>query len=74
VGGRVKKWDACDKQLKSWAHVAVASHIGCTWCLDYTYFEAHNRNLDLDKAREVPRWRESDAFSPLEREVPARWR
>src|SRR6266508_235154 len=69
VGGKVKKWDACDEQLKSFAQMAVASHIGCTWCLDFNYFEAHNRNLDLDKAREVPRWRESDVFTPLEREV-----
>lgn len=69
VGGKVKKWDACDEQLKSFAHMAVASHIGCTWCLDFNYFEAHNRDLDLAKAREVPRWRESEAFTPLEREV-----
>lgn len=71
VGGKVKKWDACDEQLKTFAHMAVASHIGCTWCLDFNYFEAHNRHLDLDKAREIPRWRESDAFTPLEREVLA---
>jgi alkylhydroperoxidase family enzyme len=70
-GSKVKKWDACDEQLKSLAHMAVASHIGCTWCLDFNYFEAHNRNLDLDKAREVPRWPESDVFTPLEREVLA---
>ena len=25
--------------------------------------------LDVDRAREIPRWRESEAFSPLEREV-----
>ena len=30
---------------------------------------AHNEGLDVDKAREVPRWRESDVFTPLEREV-----
>ena len=51
--------------------MAVASQVGCTWCLDFNYFEAHNRDLDMDKAREVPRWRESGVFSPLEREVLA---
>ncbi|WP_121257744.1 carboxymuconolactone decarboxylase family protein [Nocardioides ferulae] len=71
VGGRVKKWDTCDEQLKSLAHMAVAAQVGCSWCLDFNYFEAHNRNLDMDKAREVPRWRESRVFSPLEREVLA---
>jgi alkylhydroperoxidase family enzyme len=69
VGGKVKKWDACDEQLKSFAHMAVAAQVGCSWCLDYNYFEAHNLDLDMDKAREVPRWRESDVFSPLERQV-----
>jgi alkylhydroperoxidase family enzyme len=29
----------------------------------------HNKGLDEAKAREVPRWRESDAFTPLERQV-----
>ncbi len=69
LGNKIKKWDACDEQLKSFAHMAVASQVGCTWCLDFNYFEANNKNLDLTKAREVPRWRESAVFSPLEREV-----
>ncbi len=69
LGRKAKKWDACDEDLKSYSHMAVASLIGCTWCLDYGYFEAHNNGLDLDKAREIPRWRESEVFSPLERDV-----
>jgi alkylhydroperoxidase family enzyme len=69
VGTKVKKWDRCDEQLKSFAHMAVASRVGCTWCLDFNYFEARNLDLDMDKAREVPRWRESEVFSPLERDV-----
>src|ERR1043165_6779603 len=56
MGGKVQKWDACDEQLKSFAHMPVASMIGCSWCLDFNYFQAHNEKLDLDKAREVPRW------------------
>lgn len=71
IGGKVKKWDACDENLKSFSHMAVASLVGCTWCLDFNYFQAHNENLDLGKAREVPRWRESDVFTPLERDVIA---
>ena len=69
LGSKVKKWDQCDEQLKSFAHMAVASQVGCTWCLDFNYFEAGNKHLDMVKAREIPRWRESAAFSPLEREV-----
>jgi alkylhydroperoxidase family enzyme len=49
--------------------MAVASQVGCSWCLDFNYFEAHNKDLEMDKAREVPRWRESAVFSPLERDV-----
>ena len=71
LGAKLKKWDACDEQLKSFAHMAVASQVGCTWCLDFNYFEANNKNLDMDKAREIPRWRDSDVFTPLEREVLA---
>lgn len=69
LGGKVKKWSSCDEQLKSFAHMAVAAQVGCSWCLDFNYFEAHNRDLDMEKAREVPRWRESAVFSPLERDV-----
>jgi len=71
VGRKVQRWNACDEQLKSFAHMAVAAQVGCSWCLDFNYFEAHNKNLDMDKAREVPRWRESNVFTALEREVLA---
>ncbi|MGO4664262.1 carboxymuconolactone decarboxylase family protein [Terrabacter sp. 2TAF16] len=70
-GQQLQKWDACDEGLKSFAHMAVASLVGCTWCLDFNYFMAKNHGLDVDRAREIPRWRESDVFTPLEREVMA---
>jgi len=69
IGRKSKKWDRCDADLKSFAHMAVASLVGCSWCLDLGYFLAANEGLDLDKAREVPRWRESDVFTPRERDV-----
>jgi len=69
VGRKAQKWDQCDENLKSFAHMAVASLVGCSFCLDYGYFHARNQGLDVAKAREVPRWRESDAFTPLERDV-----
>jgi alkylhydroperoxidase family enzyme len=68
-GQKMQKWDQCDQTLKSFAHMAVASYIGCSWCLDFNYFMAFNEGLDVDRAREIPRWRESDVFTPLEREV-----
>jgi alkylhydroperoxidase family enzyme len=69
LGAKSQKWDACDLSLKSFAHMAVAAQIGCSWCLDFGYFQAFNEHLDLDKAHEVPRWRESAIFTPLERAV-----
>jgi alkylhydroperoxidase family enzyme len=69
VGRKAQKWDQCDESLKSFAHMAVASLVGCSFCLDLGYFQAHNEGLDEAKAREVPRWRESDVFTPLERDV-----
>ena len=69
VGRKSQKWDRCDADLKSFAHMAVAGLVGCSWCLDLGYFLAANEGLDLVKAREVPRWRESDVFTPRERDV-----
>ncbi|MCK9494033.1 MAG: carboxymuconolactone decarboxylase family protein [Dehalococcoidia bacterium] len=67
--GKAEKWDACDRQLKSFAQMATVAQVGCSFCLDYGYFQAHNERLDMEKAREVPRWRDSAVFTPLERDV-----
>jgi alkylhydroperoxidase family enzyme len=69
LGAKVGTWDAVDESLKSFAHMAVAAQVGCSWCLDLGYFQAQNQNLDMAKASQVPRWRESDVFAPLERDV-----
>jgi alkylhydroperoxidase family enzyme len=69
VGRKAQKWDQCDENLKTFAHMAVASLVGCSFCLDFGYFAAQHQGLDVAKAREVPRWRESDIFTPLERDV-----
>jgi alkylhydroperoxidase family enzyme len=69
MGQQPRKWDQCDPNLKSFAHMAVAALVGCSWCLDFGYFEADNQNLDVAKASQVPRWRDSEVFTPLERDV-----
>jgi alkylhydroperoxidase family enzyme len=69
LGGKVSEWDAADESLKSFAHMAVAAQVGCSFCLDVAYFQAQNQALDIAKASQVPRWRESEAFTPLERDV-----
>jgi len=69
IGGKVAAWDALDESLKSFAHMATATQVGCGWCLDIAYFQAQNQNLDVAKASQVPRWRDSDVFTPLERDA-----
>jgi alkylhydroperoxidase family enzyme len=69
VSSKAQKWSACDENLKSFAHMAVAAQVGCSWCLDFGYFHAHNDGLDESKASQVPVWRTSAVFTPLEREV-----
>jgi alkylhydroperoxidase family enzyme len=65
----VATWDAADACLKTFAHMSVAAQVGCSWCLDVNYFLAMHHDLDLAKASQVPRWRESELFTPLERDV-----
>jgi len=69
IGAKLSQWDMADEGLKTFAHMAVAAQVGCSWCLDINYFQALNKNLDLTKASQVPRWRESEVFTPLERDV-----
>ena len=71
VGRQLGKMDACDPQLKTFAHMAVAAQVGCSFCLDLNYFFAQHEGLDVAKARAIPRWRSSTLFSPLERDVLA---
>ena len=66
---KVAKFDALDRDLSVLAQAATAATVGCSWCLDFGYYLAHSEGMDLEKIREVMRWRESDAFSPVEREV-----
>ncbi len=68
-GRKVDSWNRLDPNLASFAAMAAAGVVGCSFCLDLHYFMTHNRGLDEAKAREVPRWRESTAFTPLERRV-----
>ena len=68
-GRKTESWNRLDPNLASFATMAAAGVIGCSFCLDLHYFMSHNRGLDEAKAREVPRWREATVFTPLERDV-----
>ena len=66
-GRKLESWDKLDKDLATYATMAAAASIGCSFCLDFGYFMAHHKGLDEAKAREVPRWRDSPVFTPVER-------
>jgi alkylhydroperoxidase family enzyme len=65
----VEKWNALDPDLKLLAEMASAATIECSWCMDFGYFVAQSQGLDSSKLEEVPRWRDSSAFTRLERMV-----
>lgn len=65
----VAKWDRLDADLKALAVMASAASIGCSWCMDFGYWENRRRGMDVRKVRDVPVWRESDAYTTLERDV-----
>ena len=69
IGRKVEGWHELDPNLASYAAMAAAATIGCSFCLDYNYFTAHNRGLDEAKVRQVPNWRESTVFTPQERRI-----
>jgi AhpD family alkylhydroperoxidase len=69
IGRKVEGWHELPPHLASYAAMASAAAVGCSFCLDLNYFLAHNHGLDEAKVREVPRWRESTLFTELERRV-----
>jgi alkylhydroperoxidase family enzyme len=64
-----KSWKTLDPQLRWLAIQATSSAIGCSWCIDYGYFEGINSGVDPRKVREVAHWRDSDAYDDRERVV-----
>ena len=66
----VERWHSVDHGLKDLAVMASAARIGCAWCMDFGYWEATtNHGVPAEKIRAVPRWRDSDVFTELERLV-----
>src|SRR3712207_9463883 len=61
------RWNRLDRTLKSLAVMASAISIGCSWCVDFGYWISTQEGVDPAKLRAVPRWRDSDVFTDLER-------
>jgi alkylhydroperoxidase family enzyme len=62
-------WHRLDPHLRWLALQATSAAIGCTWCIDFGYYEGMQTGVDPQKVRDVPRWRESTIYSEQERVV-----
>lgn len=63
------RWKKLPPTLNALAVMVVAREIGCSWCMDFGYWESHHRSIDPTKLQAVSRWRTSEVFTPLERAV-----
>ena len=67
---QVERWHSLEHGLKDLAVMAAATQIGCTWCVDFGYWEATMlHHVPAEKVRAVPSWRESSEFTELEQLV-----
>ncbi|MEV4440970.1 carboxymuconolactone decarboxylase family protein [Streptomyces sp. NPDC049577] len=65
----LKRWNALDPVLKDLAVMASSAAIGCSWCMDFGYWESRRHGVSHEKLHDVPVWRDSDVYTPLERDV-----
>jgi alkylhydroperoxidase family enzyme len=66
---RLARWKKLDPGLKALAVMASAATIGCSWCMDFGYWENHERGIDPEKLRNIPDWRAAAVYTDLERLV-----
>ena len=62
-------WKKLDPTLRWLAIQATGTRIGCSWCIDYGYYEGMHEGIDPAKVRAVGDWRDSDLFDDRERVV-----
>jgi AhpD family alkylhydroperoxidase len=54
----IAKFDKLDPVLKELAVMAAATCIGCSWCMDFGYWDARKLGIAHERLRAVPAWRE----------------
>jgi alkylhydroperoxidase family enzyme len=63
-------WKKLDPTLRWLAIEATAASIGCSWCIDYGYYEGMHDGVDPAKVRAVVEgWRSCDLFDERDRAV-----
>ncbi|HEX2744062.1 MAG TPA: carboxymuconolactone decarboxylase family protein [Streptosporangiaceae bacterium] len=65
VAGR--GWRRLDPRLRWLAIQAASGMVGCSWCIDFGYFEGVQGGIGPEKVRAVPRWREASVYDEQER-------
>lgn len=65
----VATWRSLPVDLRDLVVAAVASQIGCSWCMDFGAYLSRTHGLASVKLEQLPAWRDSDVYSPLERLV-----
>lgn len=58
-----------DKRLKALAEIKVAALVGCEFCIDIGSRIGRDSGVGEDQLRDLARYEESEAFSPLEKLV-----
>jgi len=62
-------WKKLDPTLRWLAIQEVSGKIGCSWCIDYGYYEGMHEGIDPEKVRAASHWRDSTLFDERERLV-----
>jgi alkylhydroperoxidase family enzyme len=65
----LQRWNRLDPTLKALAEMTAAVSIGCSWCVDFGHWISTSRGVDPVKLQNVPRRRDSDVYTDLERQV-----
>ncbi len=66
---KVATWDAADASLKTFAHMAVAAQVGCSWCLDIDLLPRVAPEPGPGQGEPGAALATSEVFTPLERDV-----
>jgi alkylhydroperoxidase family enzyme len=64
-----KGWTKLDPTLRWLAVQEASTRIGCSWCVDFGYYEGMNEGIDPEKVRAASHWRDSALFDERERTV-----
>jgi alkylhydroperoxidase family enzyme len=64
-----KGWTKLDPTLRWLAIQEASTQIGCSWCIDFGYFEGMHDGIDPEKVRASAHWRDSTCFDERERLV-----